>query len=67
MTALTWRPEGRRKVGCPRTTWRRTVEKERNKLGWNSWNQAKHIARNRGNWKERTAALRGSKKIGEVR
>ena len=25
-TALTWAPEGRRKRGRPRTTWRRTVE-----------------------------------------
>ena len=33
ITALTWKPEGRRKIGRPRTTWRRTVEKERNALG----------------------------------
>ncbi len=25
IAAFTWRPEGRRKVGRPRTTWRRTV------------------------------------------
>ena len=29
MTALTWLPEGRRKVGRPKAKWRRTVEKER--------------------------------------
>ena len=57
ITALTWKPEGRRKVGRPRTTLRRTVEKERNVLGWKSWNEAKRVVRNRGNWKESTATL----------
>ena len=40
-TALGWTPEGRRARGRPRTTWRRTVEKERNKAGWKSWQVAK--------------------------
>ena len=52
-----WKPDGRRKVGRLRTTWRRTVEKERNELGWKSWNKAKRVARNRGSWKESTAIL----------
>ena len=34
ITALTWKPEGRRKVGRPRTIWRRTVEKERKGKSW---------------------------------
>ena len=33
-TAITWTLEGRRKWGSPRTTWRRTVERERAKAGW---------------------------------
>ena len=33
-TALTWAPEGRRKRGRPRTTWRRTAEGVREKAGW---------------------------------
>ncbi len=56
-TALTWRPEGKRKVERPRTTWRRTVESERKELGWSSWNEARTIARDRQNWKDYTAAL----------
>ena len=36
-TALTWAPEGKRRRGRPRETWRRTAEKERNQLGWHSW------------------------------
>ena len=57
MTALSWAPEGRRRVGRPKTTWRRTVEKERKKLGWRSWNEAKPIARDRDSWRRRLAAL----------
>ena len=57
MTAMTWKPEGRRRVGRPKTTWRRTVEKERNDFGWQSWNEAKLVARDRANWRDNTAAL----------
>ena len=30
-TAMTWAPEGNRRRGSPKTTWRRTVEKKRKK------------------------------------
>ena len=51
-TALTWVPEGRRKVGHPRTTWRRIiVEKERESMEWASWNAAKPIAKDRVLWR----------------
>ena len=30
MVAMQWQPEGKRKVGRPKTTWRRTVEKKKN-------------------------------------
>ena len=33
VTALTWTSEGKRKRGRPKTTWRRTLEKERSKAG----------------------------------
>ena len=33
-TAVGWTPEGRRARGRPKTTWRRTVEKERTKAQW---------------------------------
>ena len=57
VTALSWAPEGKRKVGRPKTTWRRTVEKERKEMGWNSWNQVKTIAKNRGRWRDCLTAL----------
>ena len=56
-TALTWHPEGRRKVGRPKTTWRRTTEQERTKLGWNSWASARTVAKDRQRWRQCIGAL----------
>ena len=42
-TVLRWTPEGRRARGRPKTTWRRTVEKERNKAGWKSGEVSKGL------------------------
>ena len=50
ITALGWAPEGKRARGRPKTTWRRTVEKERNQAGWGTWNTAKAAAKDRTNW-----------------
>ena len=49
-TVLGWTPEGRRAKGRPKPTWRRTVEKERNKAGWKRWEVAKAVAQNRKCW-----------------
>jgi hypothetical protein len=46
-TALTWQPERKRKVGRPKTTWRRTTEQERTELGWNTWASARAVAKDR--------------------
>ena len=56
-TALGWTPKGRRARGRPKTTWRRTVEKERNKAGWKSWEVVKAVAQNRECWSESVTAL----------
>ena len=32
--AMSWVPEGKRRRGRPETTWRHTVEKERQEAGW---------------------------------
>ena len=49
--ALTWTPEGRRRRGRPKLTWRRMIERERNNFGWRSWGEAKVVASNRKRWK----------------
>src|SRR5579871_3936580 len=48
-TALTLTPEGKRKKGRPRTTWRSTVEEELCCASL-TWDTAQRVARNRGAW-----------------
>ena len=57
VTAMTWAPEGKRKRGRPRETWRKTVEKERKNVGWTTWNQVRTIAMDRKKWREQVEAL----------
>ena len=57
VSALTWTPEGRRKRGRPKTTWRRTVEKERSKAGWQSWSEVRTAPQDRNRWKAHVEAL----------
>jgi len=55
--AMTWAPEGRRKRGRPKTTWRRTVEKERSEAGWRSWEEVRVAAADRKKWRVTADAL----------
>ena len=55
--AITWAPEGTRKIGRPKVNWRRTAETERNSMGWSSWNQARQVAKNWAEWRRCTEAL----------
>ena len=55
-TAMHWTPEGKRKRGRPKITWRRTVEKERKEMG-KTWEGIKLMARDRQMWREHVAAL----------
>lgn len=43
---MTRAPEGKRKRGRPRETWR-TVERERKSMEYNTWNEAATVAANR--------------------
>ena len=55
-TALHWTPEGRRKRGRPKNTWRRTVESELK--DWNeTWGTIRRKAQDRRGWKSFVAAL----------
>ena len=55
--AKTWAPEGKRKKGRPKTTWRRTLEKERKDACWRSWEEARTAATNREKWRTSVEAL----------
>ena len=45
--ALTWAPEGKRRRGRPRETWRRMINKEREHLGFKTWRHAEVTAKDR--------------------
>ena len=51
-TVLTWAPEGKRKRGRPRETWRSTVERERCEMGFKTWAEAARVAIDRKRWKD---------------
>ena len=57
--AMTPAPEGTRRRGRPKTTWMRTVEKEREEAGWKSWTEVRIVAADRGSswWKRSVKAL----------
>ena len=55
-TALHWTPEGKRKRGRPRNTWRRTVEAELEKMN-HSWGTIERKAQDRQAWESFVAAL----------
>ena len=54
-TALHWTPDGKRKRGRPRTTWRRTVEAEMGAIQ-HSWGSLTRLAQDRQKWRDFVAA-----------
>lgn len=48
--ALTGAPEGKRSRGRSRETWRRTRERERQKIDFATWNEAVAAARDGADW-----------------
>ena len=54
--ALTWTPQGKRKIGRPNSSWRRTAEAELQGLNL-TWGQASQLAKDRQEWKRLVDAL----------
>ena len=50
-------PEGGRRQGRPRTTWRRTAEKERKRAAWRSWSDLFTAVPDRTGWQQSVQAL----------
>ena len=48
--AMDWNPQGTRKPGRPRTTWRRSIQKDLKEINM-TWYEAKRAAQDRQNWK----------------
>ena len=55
-TALTWVPEGKRKRGRPRETWRRTVERELKARDLRTWAEAASASADRTAWRQRACS-----------
>ena len=58
--ALDWNPQGKRKVGRPKQTWRRSIEAETKSTGM-SWAELKRTSQNRVRWRSVVAALCSSR------
>ena len=54
---MDWNPQGQRKRGRPKQTWRRSDHNEALREG-KSWNEVKQLARNRIRWRHFVDALR---------
>ena len=54
--AMRWTPEGKRRRGRPKTTWRRIVEKGLREPNY-SWSTIKKLGKDRQRWKDFVAAL----------
>ena len=55
-TALHWTPEGKRKRGRPRNTWRRTMESDLQSMG-NKWGTTEKMAKDRQSWRISVVSL----------
>ncbi|KAF6205810.1 hypothetical protein GE061_019984 [Apolygus lucorum] len=58
--ALEWNPQGERRQGRPRISWRRSVEKEARLMG-RTWGEVKRLAPDRDGWKRFVEALCSSR------
>ena len=54
--ALQWNPQGARKQGRPRETWRRCVERDRQQMG-KLWSELTKVSQDRGAWKDLVCGL----------
>ena len=55
-TAIHWTPDGKRKRGRPKTTWRRTVDQEMKVMGLTR-GTLERMAKDRQRWRAFVAAL----------
>ena len=51
-TAITWAPEGKRKRGRPKETWRRTVERDWREMEFETWREAEQVPKDRRRWRD---------------
>ncbi len=49
--ALTWNPQGKRKRGRPKNTWRRDLAADTKEMGY-TWKELEKIAQDHGHWRK---------------
>jgi hypothetical protein len=54
--ALSWNPQGKRKRGRPKNTWRRDLEADVKRM-WKNWKEVENIAHDRGAWRKLVRGL----------
>uniref|UniRef100_A0AAV2JEM2 Ig-like domain-containing protein n=1 Tax=Knipowitschia caucasica TaxID=637954 RepID=A0AAV2JEM2_KNICA len=54
--SLTWNPQGKRKRGRPRNTWRRDLDADVKQMG-KTWGQLERLAQNRDAWRKLVGGL----------
>lgn len=54
--ALKWNPQGARKRGRPQETWRRSVERDMDRMG-HSWTELARMAKDRNGWRSLVCGL----------
>ena len=54
--AIHWNPQGKRKRGRPKSTWRRDVEADRSRMG-RSWREVETMAQDRVGWRALVCGL----------
>ena len=51
--SLGWEPDGKRRPGRPKQTWRKVILKLMKTAGISSWNEAAKLALDRESWKQK--------------
>ena len=54
--ALKWNPQGKRKRGRPKNSWRRDIEDDIKRMG-GTWRQLERLAQDRGSWRNLVGGL----------
>ena len=54
--ALKWNPQGKRKRGRPKNTWRRDLDTDAKKMGY-TWGQLERLAQDRDGWRKLVGGL----------
>ena len=61
--SLGWAPEGKRRPGRPKQTWRRAMLKQLTTSGVKSWSEAAELAKDRLKWQEMGKLMSSTQRV----